>query len=104
MLFCVLKYSASSRFFPRQVAWLKVGFFGVDIEAGRARHPHKDVETFVAKSVQTWVLWLHFMDISMKGALSMQVWVENAEMRHVALSVIYVYIYSDIQCINHVLV
>lgn len=37
-----------------QVAWLKVGFFGVDIEAGRARHPHKDVETFGAKSVQTW--------------------------------------------------
>ena len=67
-----------------------VGFFGVDIEAGRARHPHKDVETFGAKSVQTWVLWLHFMDISMKGALSMQVWVENVERRHVALSVIYV--------------
>lgn len=47
----IKKYSASSRFFPRQVTWSQVGFFDVDIAAGRARRPHKDAETF------SFILW-----------------------------------------------
>ena len=53
-----------------------MGFFGVDIAAGRARRRHKDVETFGAK----------FPNLG----ISMGARVENIEMmRHVALSLIF---------------